>query len=140
MHRRVLIIDDCKEQRDVFARYLKFVGEETLEAENGLEGYERARNDLPDLVLLDLAMPVMNGWETIQHLKSDPATARIPVIALTARHLEWDRLEAAGFCSYLEKPIVPFKVMQEVESCVGDLGGRTYFRSGSQLVEHSPSV
>ncbi len=140
MRKTVLIVDDCKEQRDIFARYLDFVGKNTIQAENGREGLERAREKIPDLVLLDLSMPVMDGWETIRRLKQDPATSRIPVIALTGKHLDFAELEAVGFCSYLEKPIVPFRVMEEVEACVGDLGGQTYFRSGSKLSSYSPTV
>lgn len=140
MRKTVLIIDDCKEQRDIFARYLEFVGKSTLQAENGARGIDLAREETPDLILLDLAMPVMDGWETISRLKQDPRTARIPVIALTGKHLDFSELEAVGFCSYLEKPIVPFRVMEEVDACVGELGGQTYFRSGARLVSNSPSV
>lgn len=140
MPKTVLIVDDCKEQRDIFARYLNFVGTKTLQAENGRRGLERAHEEMPDLVLLDLAMPVMDGWETIRRLKQDPKTSRIAVIALTGKHLDFSELAAVGFCSYLEKPIVPFRVMEEVEACVGDFGGQTYFRSGAALLSASPSV
>jgi two-component system, cell cycle response regulator DivK len=120
-HRTVLIIDDCRHEREIFARYLEFVGGNVLEAGDGEEGLRVARDQLPDLILLDLTMPVRDGWETIACLREDPETAGIPVIALTALHLPWERLEAAGFCGYLEKPIVPNRVLEDVERCIGRL-------------------
>jgi two-component system cell cycle response regulator DivK len=121
MNRTVLIVDDSPEERDIFARYLQFVGGTIVQASHGQEGIERARELLPDLILLDLSMPVLDGWQTIERLRSDPATSHIPVLALTCHHLEWSRLKEAGFSGYLEKPIVPFRVLEEVEHCIGRL-------------------
>jgi two-component system, cell cycle response regulator DivK len=119
----ILIIDDNEEERDVFASFLRFVGGTVLEAGNGAEGIELARRESPSLIVLDLSMPVMNGWEAIRRLKEDIRTSGIPVIALTAHHLPPARLETAGFCAYLEKPIVPFRVLERVEGCIGVLNG-----------------
>ncbi|HEV2148925.1 MAG TPA: response regulator [Longimicrobiaceae bacterium] len=121
MSKTVLIVDDNEHERQIFARFLGFVGGSVLEAENGEEGLRMAREHLPDLVLLDLTMPVMDGWEALRRLREDPLTGSIPVIALTAHHLDRAVLEEAGFCAYLEKPIVPVRVMQEVERCIGRL-------------------
>lgn len=121
MSKTILIVDDCDQEREIFSRYLQFVGGAVLEARNGEEGLRLAGEHRPDLILLDLSMPVLDGWETVRRLKRDPATAHVPVLALTAHHLEWRVLEEAGFCGYLEKPIVPFRVMEEVEQCIGRL-------------------
>jgi two-component system, cell cycle response regulator DivK len=122
MSRTILIIDDNDLERDIFASFLSFAGGRVLEASDGSEGLRVAGSDAPDLILLDLTMPVLDGWETIRRLKAEPRTRGIPVVALTAHHLEWEQLEEEGFCGYLEKPIVPFRVLEEVERCIGTLG------------------
>jgi two-component system cell cycle response regulator DivK len=121
MRKTVLIIDDNDHERHIFSSFLRFVGGTVLEARNGEEGLRMAQEHLPTLILLDLSMPVLDGWETIRRLKQEPLTDWIPVIALTAHHLEWGRLREAGFSGYLEKPIVPFRVLEEVEHCIGRL-------------------
>jgi two-component system, cell cycle response regulator DivK len=121
MNTTVLIVEDNPEERKIFSTYLEFIGLELIEASNGEEGLRMAHDHNPDLILMDISMPVMNGWQTTLRLKSDPATAGIPVIALTAHHLPSERLEEAGFCGYLEKPLAPFRVLEEVERCLGSL-------------------
>lgn len=121
MSKTVLIVDDNEHERRIFSHFLHFVGGCVLEAGNGEQGLRLAREHLPDLVLLDLTMPVMDGWETLRRLREEPLTGRIPVIALTAHHLDPAALEEVGFCAYLEKPIVPVRVMKEVERCIGRL-------------------
>jgi CheY-like chemotaxis protein len=121
MQRTVLVVDDNEHERAIFSRFLSFVGGQVIEAANGEEGVREAQEHLPTLILLDLSMPVMDGWETLRRLQANPLTEPIPVIALTARHLEWERLAEAGFCAYLEKPIVPVRVLREVERCIGPL-------------------
>lgn len=119
MSSTVLIVDDNPEERKIFATYLEFVGGRLLEAANGEEGLRIARERLPDLILLDLNMPVMDGWEMIRRLQEEPGIRRIPVVALTAHRLSWERLEDAGFCGYLEKPLAPYRVLEEIERCLG---------------------
>jgi two-component system, cell cycle response regulator DivK len=119
--RTILIVDDCEEEREIFSRYIEFVGGRVLEAADGAEGVRVAAEQLPDLILLDISMPLMDGWRAIDLLQRERATAGIPVVALTAHHLDRDELEAAGFCGYLEKPIVPHRVVEEVERCIGRL-------------------
>lgn len=119
MGRTILIVDDNPHERGIFSTYLQFVGGAVHLAGNGREAVRAAAADRPDLILLDLSMPVMDGWETIRRLKDDPSTARIPVIALTCQRVEWRRLREAGFCGYLEKPLAPFCVLEEVERCIG---------------------
>ena len=117
----VLVIDDNPHQRAILSSYLEFVGARVVEAPNGEEGVRLARELRPSLVLLDLSMPVLDGWGAIRRLRTDPATAHLPVVALTATPSDWGRLKMAGFTSYLPKPIAPYTVLQEVERCAGRL-------------------
>lgn len=119
MKKTILIVDDNDKEREIFSHFLQFMGGKVLEAVNGKEGLRLAHEHRPHLILLDLSMPVMDGWQTIEQLRHDSATLGIPVIALTASHLEWKRLKEAGFSGYLEKPIVPFRVLDEVEHWIG---------------------
>lgn len=121
MGKTILIVDGDEHERQIFSRFLRFVGGTVLEAGNGEDGLRVAREHLPDLVLVDLALPVLDGWGTLRRLREDPLTGWIPVIALTAHPLEPGPLERAGFCGCLEKPIVPVGVMREVERCIGRL-------------------
>ena len=93
----------------------------------------------PALILLDLTMPVLNGWDTMERLSADPTTYNVPVMALTCVHLERERLEEAGFCGYLEKPLAPYRVFSEVERCIGSAGGAPPLRrpSASQTASAS---
>jgi two-component system, cell cycle response regulator DivK len=121
MSRTILVIEDNEEERKIFSTYLEFVGVRLLQANNGAMGIEMARRHRPDMILMDLSMPVMTGWEAIAQLKTDPGTAEIPVAAITGHHLPAERLEEAGFCGYLEKPLAPYRVLEEVERCLGPL-------------------
>ncbi|MCO5165549.1 MAG: response regulator [Planctomycetes bacterium] len=92
-----------------------------LVAGEGQEALELARRERPDLVLLDLSMPVLNGWEVARQLKSDPATAGIPLVACTAHAMAGDRERAlaTGFDGYLAKPYRPHELVACVESFLG---------------------
>lgn len=133
MSRTILVVEDSPQERDIFSTYLQFVGGRILEAANGQEGLRLAREHCPDLILLDLTMPVMNGTEMVRRLKQDPSTAGIPVVAVTGHCLSRESLEEQGFCGYLEKPLAPYRLLEEVERCLGPL-------SPSQEREVSGSV
>lgn len=117
----ILVVDDNPAERDVFTTFLQFAGGQVLQAGDGVEALTMIERHRPRLVLLDLSMPRMDGRETMRRLRQDPSLASIPVIALTAQHLEWEDLEEAGFRGYLEKPIQPFRVLEEVEAWIGPL-------------------
>jgi CheY-like chemotaxis protein len=117
----ILVVDDDPEERTIFASYLQFVGGTTVEASHGEEGVRIAREVHPDLILLDITTPVLDGWGTMEQLQRSPETADIPVIAVTAHHLGGERLERAGFCGYLQKPISPHRVLEAIERCLGRL-------------------
>lgn len=117
----VLIVDDNLEERKIFSTYFQFVGGRVVEAPDGQEGVKAARDHHPDLIIMDLSMPVMNGWEALRCLQADADLSGIPVIAVTAHHLPRIELEQAGFRGYLEKPLAPYRVLNEVERCLGPL-------------------
>ncbi len=115
----ILVVDDNPEERRIFSTYLGFVGYDVETAGNGAECLEVARAERHSLILMDLGMPIMDGWETMERLGADRETCNIPVMALTAFHLDPQLLEDAGFCGYLEKPITPYLVLTQVEECIG---------------------
>ena len=104
---RVLIVEDNVDNFELVRFLLERAGYEVLSAANGLEGLDAAKRELPDLILMDLSMPEMDGWNATAHLKADEHTRGIPVLALTAHTLPGDRKRAidAGCDGYISKPI-----------------------------------
>jgi len=117
--RTILVVDDNAEERNIFSSYLTFVGFHTVCAANGAEALAAARAACPDMILLDLSMPVMDGWETLDRLRADVVTAGIPVVAVTAAAVDELSLRRRGFSGYVAKPMAPFELLEEVESCMG---------------------
>ena len=117
----ILLVEDNEDNLVVYRTILEHVGYRVIEARDGEEGVSRAREHLPDLILMDISIPKIDGWEATQRLKSEDATRGIPIIALTAHALEEDRQKAvqAGCDGYLAKPVEPRRVVQEVERFVG---------------------
>jgi two-component system cell cycle response regulator DivK len=105
--KRILIVEDNAMNRDVLSRRLARGGYDVVLATDGLEGLATARALAPDLILLDLGLPEIDGWECARRLKSDAATRRIPIIALTAHAMVGDREKAlaAGCDEFDTKPI-----------------------------------
>lgn len=124
----VLIVDDNPAEREIFSTFLRFVGGRVVEAGDGEEGLRMVEQHWPSLILLDLSMPRMDGWEMMRRLNANPSTAAIPVIALTARRLDRSEMSQAGFCGYLEKPMAPVNVLSEIEACIGSLAGGWFTR------------
>lgn len=113
----VLLVEDNEDNRTIYTTILRHCGHEVAEAGTGEEGIRLARELRPAVILMDVAMPGIDGWEATRRLKADPETAHIPVIALTAHAMAEDRQRAveAGCESYLAKPIEPRRVVEEVE-------------------------
>jgi two-component system, cell cycle response regulator DivK len=105
----VLIVEDYEEGREICAEYLRFRGYRVATAEDGREGLEKAFELAPDLILMDLSLPSMDGWEATRRLRQDPRTRHTPVIALTAHALASARAKAleAGCDEVVTKPVVP---------------------------------
>ena len=121
MPRTILLADDHEDNRLALLTVLAREGYRTLGAANGQEAVQVAREHLPDLILMDLAMPVMDGRAAMQRLRADERTARIPIVVLTAMALsvDRDRLVAEGFDGLLVKPCMPPHLIQEVRRMVG---------------------
>jgi CheY-like chemotaxis protein len=104
---RILVVEDNAMIREMMARRLQRRGYEILVAADGVEGVARAQVDQPDLILMDMSLPVMDGWAATRRLKATPATQAIPVIALTAHAMAGDRESclAAGCDEYDTKPV-----------------------------------
>jgi two-component system, cell cycle response regulator DivK len=112
----VLVVEDYQDAREMYAAYLQFSGFDVAEAGNGIEAVDKTIELLPDIVLMDLALPRMDGWEATRRLKSDPRTRHIPVVALTghalAGHAEGAR--EAGCDSFVTKPCLPDALVTEI--------------------------
>jgi CheY-like chemotaxis protein len=116
--RRVLIAEDDQDTLDMVCFILQRAGYETLQAADGLEVLEVAQRELPDLILLDMTMPAMDGWTAAEKLKGNPATKDILVVALTVRSLPQDKMRAleAGCDGYLTKPMNVKNFIKQVTS------------------------
>jgi len=117
MPARILIAEDNRASLELVEYLLGAMGYATLTAANGGEGLRLAREKVPDLIVCDLQMPVLNGYEVVRGLKADPLLRPIPVIAVTAYSMPGDREKAlaAGFNGYFSKPIDPEAFVGEVE-------------------------
>jgi CheY-like chemotaxis protein len=114
---RVLVVEDHLESREGIAEYLTLCGFEVSTAADGLEAIEAARNLQPSVIIMDLAMPVLDGWEATRRLKADWSTRHIPIIALSAfgNHAEArDLALALGCAAMLTKPVQPTVVQESI--------------------------
>jgi two-component system cell cycle response regulator DivK len=113
----VLLVEDNLHNRRIFSGILTHYGFQVKEAENGVEAVAMAQSEKPDLILMDLSLPVMDGWEATRKIKDMPELRHIPIIALTAHAMagDEDRALEAGCDGYLSKPISPTKVVAEVK-------------------------
>jgi len=113
----VLVVEDYQDAREMYAAYLRFSGYAVAEAANGVEAVEKTRELLPDIVLMDLALPRMDGWEATRRLKADAKTRHIPIVALTghalAGHAEGAR--EAGCDAFVTKPCLPDALVTEIK-------------------------
>ncbi|QDG49608.1 response regulator [Persicimonas caeni] len=114
MTAKILLVEDNEMNRDMLARRLQRRGFEVIIAPDGKQGVEKCHAEQPDLVLMDLSLPVMDGWEATRTLKGDEATAHIPIIALTAHALESDRTKAleTGCDAFETKPVNIGRLLQ----------------------------
>jgi CheY-like chemotaxis protein len=117
----VLLVEDNEDNRIIYATALRYSGYEVLEAITGTEGVNQARTQRPDLILMDISVPELDGWEATAILKADVDTAHIPIIAVTAHALPGDeeRSLRAGCDGYLAKPISPAMLVAEVDRRFG---------------------
>ena len=118
---KILVVDDDEMNRDMLSRRLLRKGYEVALAVNGAEAIEKARAERPELILMDLSMPVLDGYEATRRLKADTSTSRIPIIGLSAHAMVGDREKAlsAGCDDYDTKPVELPRLLGKVESFLG---------------------
>jgi CheY-like chemotaxis protein len=112
----ILVVDDYQDAREMYAEYLQFSGFRVAEARNGNEAVAQAFALKPDLILMDLSLPGMDGWEATRRLKADDATRHIPIVALTGHALAGasEGAKKAGCDSFVTKPCLPDDLVVEV--------------------------
>ncbi len=125
---RVLLVEDNPDNFELVRYLLEQGGHQVLAAHNGRQGLEITRQEMPDLVLMDLSLPEIDGWTAARMLKEDPKTAHIPLMALTAHTLPGDRQRAleSGFNGFISKPIdiktFPEKIKRALQGKAKTLG------------------
>jgi CheY-like chemotaxis protein len=119
---RILLVEDNEMNRDMLSRRLARKEYEVLVAVDGKEGVMMAGSEAPDLILMDMSLPVMDGWEATRQLKASPETKAIPIIALTAHAMSGDREKAmeAGCDDYDTKPIELPRLLAKMEALLGE--------------------
>jgi two-component system, cell cycle response regulator DivK len=118
--KRILVVDDVEDNRELVALYLQ-EDYEVVEAGDGREAIAIATEVLPDLILMDLSLPLLTGWEATGQLKQAEATKHIPIVALTAHAMDGDRDKAlaAGCTDYMTKPVVRTELLEKVRTLIG---------------------
>ena len=121
---KVLLVEDNEMNRDMLSRRLTRRGFEVLSAVDGQQGVDLARSEKPDIILMDMSLPVMDGWEATRRVKSDESTRNVPVIGLTAHAMSGDREKAleAGCDEYDTKPVEIDRLIGKIERLIGKTG------------------
>jgi len=124
---RVLLVEDNEINRDMLSRRLIRRGYTVMIAEDGQKAVEMAASEAPDLILMDMSLPIIDGWEATRRIKAEPATSGVPIIALTAHAMQGDREKAleAGCDDYDTKPIDLPRLLKKIESLVGATDGES---------------
>ena len=119
---KILLVEDNDLNRDMLSRRLIKRGFEVLSAVNGKEGIDKAVTDNPDLILMDLSLPIINGWDATREIKKNKNTSNIPIIALTAHAMAEDRKKAldAGCDEYDTKPIEFNRLLDKINTLLGN--------------------
>jgi len=112
----ILVVDDFEDGREMYASYLRYSGYRVDEAADGYEALEKAFALLPDIILMDLSLPGIDGWQATRELKKDARTSKIPVVALTGHALEAHSRSAkeAGCDAFIVKPCMPMDLLNEI--------------------------
>ena len=125
--RKILVAEDDLASRELIREILETCGYQVLEARDGREALQRVEETAPDLVLLDIQIPVMDGFAVLRQLRQDSRFARLPVVAVTAYAMRGDREKAlaAGFDAYLTKPLNAAALKKQLEQLLGKKKGAT---------------
>jgi two-component system, cell cycle response regulator DivK len=129
---RVLLVDDYPDAREMYSEYLQYSGFDVIEAGNGIEALQQAIEREPDIILMDLSLPVMDGWDATRRLKADQRTASIPVVALTGHALAGisEGAKKAGCDAFVTKPCLPEDLVKEIRKILDSPANRKIRRSG----------
>ena len=125
MARKILLVEDNEDNRIIYRLTLAHFGYEVIEAADGETAVRLARETMPDLILMDVSIPGIDGWQATRMLKADERTERVPIVALTAHALATDRARAeeVGCDGYLAKPVEPRRVIEEIERVLAEPHG-----------------
>ena len=120
---KLLLVEDNEMNRDMLSRRLQRRGYDVVFAMDGVQGIAMASSEKPDLILMDMSLPVMDGWEATRRLKADPATAGIPIIAITSHAMTGDRRQAldAGCDDYDTKPVELDRLLGKIQALLPHL-------------------
>jgi len=116
MSKRILVVEDHEDNRRILRDLLGTTGYEMIEAEDGAEGVAKAKAEKPDLILMDIQLPLLDGYEATRQIKAEPALAAIPIIVVTSYALSGDeeKAKAAGCDAYVSKPYSPRQLLQKI--------------------------
>ena len=119
---KILLVEDNEMNRDMLSRRLQRRGHEVLVAADGADGVAKARAEVPGLILMDMSLPILDGWEATRQIKADPATSAIPIIALTVHAMSEDRERAisAGCDDYDTKPVEFPRLIGKIDALLGE--------------------
>ena len=122
MTKRILVVEDQEDLRGVLRTLLTGSGYEIIEAADGQAGVEKAKSDRPDLILMDIQMPVMDGYDASREIKSDPSLKPIPIIAVSSFAMKGDeeKARASGCDHYVTKPYSPVQLLRIIRGFLGD--------------------
>jgi CheY-like chemotaxis protein len=122
----VLVVDDYDDAREMYAEYLEFLGYQVQTARDGQEALQMAQQSHPDVILMDLSLPVVSGWEATRRLKLDASTRHIPVMALTGHVLpvHSEQAKAAGCDEFVSKPALPDTVADKIRALLQKTGSK----------------
>ncbi len=137
---KILLVEDNEMNRDMLSRRLARRGYEVVIASDGESGLTVAGDECPDLILMDMSLPILDGWEVTRRLKSSPATKHVPVIALTAHAMSGDRARAldAGCDDYDTKPVEMPRLIQKIEALLSSTRRRSsVIQTTASTAEHA---
>jgi CheY-like chemotaxis protein len=128
----VLVVDDFQDNREMYAEFLAYQGFRVIQAANGVEALDQAFTNRPDIIIMDLSLPVMDGWEATRRLKADQRTNDIPVVALTGHAMQGHSKGAmeAGCDSFVAKPCLPDQLVAEIRKMLSTPRGNALKAEG----------
>jgi two-component system, cell cycle response regulator DivK len=120
-NKKILVVEDTEDNRQILRDLLGMAGYDMIEAHDGAEGVSQATQHKPDLILMDIQMPVMDGYEATRRIKANPELTAIPIIAVTSYALSGDeqKARAAGCDAYIAKPYSPRQMLAKVREILG---------------------